>query len=1263
MFPDKGLFTDCRLIDQPHGTYRDARNIILTKLYKAILNEPGFEVTATGYPNSTAKPLWVSMFPDNTYVIFSDGIAGGKDRIGVVDLSENYTDLIVDNVLGFDSNFPIKSSEIDYNYLKQRIVAWTDKNQTPKILNIDAIPFALDGSKALVNPLDISDLEIFTVFSLPLITGQVINGSGSLPAGNLSFAVAYENNDGTRTANCIPQKNFNIIDDSINDPINSIDGCIPGNLTSKSVQLTITNVDTRYDKLVLIGISRINNIVTAFEIKKIDISSTTVIISYIGTELTIALSLEEVTRVNPLYKKVGAMTQGNNILYHANLEAEVEIDYQKYANDIQIFYNTKLVSINDILNSHKNNLPSGFPHGAVIAFYIRLLLKNGSTSRAFPIPGRTIIGAERSTSSLAAAEGFTAKIFQFEDTTNLGGHSYALDGDTTRVTSMASSTNMGFWENQDEVYPTGFPDFATQKVRHHVFPTMRLCKDIHYSGDSLYGVSKMDVLGIDINNVIIPAGIKDQVVGWQILYAKRDYINSNTLGNDLFLYGHWVDGDNSIQWSAGGNWNTNTRNSGGSAGSQLQVHDANGAHGGAYMRGHGFELMKDKPQLASSDLYFDIEMKLSHPNLDSQFTSLGIQGGNLVGSGTASGQNPGAIIDYTASNVTVTNLAGQTSKRIEGFKYLPSGIIDGVVRTVKNEEAFQAKLSVPAITPALTLAEINISTPSRALVYLFDGAGNSTYEETYLITYRQLKTNLYANYDQQLLIATDSLVYKDPSDVIATSLIKLRGGDTFVSLNTFVTTSPFIDGDFGGTNIVSFQRGHICESRYNIGLRYEILGNTSTKYYPKENPFYLWSNTFAPQQDPVNRIFDVKAPNVNGLGYSNDFNAINDIIQSVIYNPSQIITNKFPFRVIRSGYAGTNSQALRSWKTYLIADKYEANRNREEIENITMMDDVLLIHHRAGLFRTLGKEKILTSTTEVYLGTGDIFAQQPKEVIPSRIGMLGNQNIFASFSFKGGYAWLNQRDGAGYLLTSNGVDEITDNGLRQDFINNLKIDNTLPNNPFTNTGLIGGYDKLNNRLLFTKRGTNPFTISYSLDYKCWVCYHDYLPNIYFYNNNNLFCLSDKVYKCDSSTKKAKYLDNTIYPSYIDLVYNPKDKEGRPIDTLVYNLSWVTELYNASIFVKNKTLTSIQARNNYQDTGEITLVPFTLFGIAYNTRALINGWNFNKLRTPNADVYKKKKLIDKYTLIKFKYSNVANLDSSQNSLYLYDLDVEARKVEL
>lgn len=1272
MINTKGLYLDCEPIDQPQGTWRDAKNIIISKSNGAYTNEDGTALSAkagqygltptAGYPVNIAEPIGSAVYPDNEVVIFSAGKNGGKDRIGIMDRNEIYIDLIVDNILNFRTENPIRSAEVDFNFKNQRIVTWTDNFNSPRILNIDELPFPLNVDLSLVNPDNWVNTEIFPKFKTPIIGFTVNDNGGALLAGNYSVCIAYENIDGTRTPNSIPIKNINITDDPKSIGSNKYDGVAPGSLTSKSITFAISNIDTNYDKLVIIVVYKSNNQIVAKEVKKADISGSSLTVTYIGTETTIDLNLEEVLAIRPLYNKVAAMTQLNSILYHANLQSEDDIDFQSQANNIKIFYNSRLVDVDDLENSQKASYPSGFAHGGVYAFYIHLILKNGSLSRGFHIPGRTSQTGDLDIANNAINQGLpaTTQRYQVENTTDFGNPSYTNSGGTNIITNTAGVSNMGYWHNKDEVYPQGFPSLGGTRVRHHVFPSIRHCKTYHYSGETRYGANKLDILGIDVVGVNIPSNLQDRVEGWIISYARRDYVNSNVLGTDLALMAHSVETDTNRVWFAGGNWNVDARQDTGDGdsdwGNDLNMRTD-------YARGHCFDLLRDKPQINSQALYADFEIRLINNCTDQAYDVVGINGCNIAQSGAGAGQNAGALIDYrslTNISTSVWGLAQHRMRRLSDFRYLPNGIIDGNIWTIKNEECISYKIE-GGYDPVPTKIRVNSS--SRSAGTLFSESTGP--EETNLITFKQVRDNVFANYDQQILVMTDTISLK--SD---TSKRQIRGGDTFVSFTSFIASCPRFGSDTNGVDGITVIRAHISESRYNIGLRYEVLGNVNSKYYPKTPANEFWSNPSNPSSDNTTMIFS-RFSNINEPVYSNDYNAINDLSQPVIYSPDQITVNKFPFRVIKSGVSGTNAQGLNSWKTYLSNDYYESNRNRGAIENIVSIDDILLIHHLYGLFRTLNNERLSVGSTEVYLGTGDIFSQAPKEPVSTKIGYLGNQNIFASFTFKGTYAWIDQSQGKVFTINKQGVVEISAQGMLNFFRDNTIFKNILSkeivqNNPITGNCIIGGFDPKFRRLIFTKNARTlvdpSFTLSYSIDYNCWVAFHDYTPNLYFNTTTQLFGFkSGAVYKFNNPASKGKYLD-AVSPSssYIDIVHAFRDREGKPIDVHFFSVNWITSVYsNLGTLLRDKTLSHLTARTGYQNMPRVSLLPHTIFAAYSNTRKINNKWSFNKIKTSNSDPFKRKPLIDKYCIIRYEYDNAVNLDSSQNSLYLESVACEIR----
>jgi hypothetical protein len=1257
MVPNKGLYLDCKEIDQPEGTWRNARNLVHSKSKGAFTNEDGTAKLPIPTDVYATQAIGVKSFPDGSKVVWS---AGATSRIGILDKNNVYTDLIIDSALNHSLDYPIRSAETDYNYLQQRIVAYTDKYNLPRIINLDDLPFDLNIDLSLVNPEELSNINLFPTFSQPSFSFTVNETGGSVRSGNYSVCGAYENNDGTRTVNTLPIKNISIIEDVTVNGFDAYDGIAPDTLTGKSINFTITDVDTRYDKFVLIIVARRNNIVTTFEVKKINITGSTITTAYLGTETETPLDLTEILTPRPLYNKVGCMTQLNGRLYLADLETSEDIDFQPFANNVKLHYNTRRVTVNTLTDSQKVVFPGGFAHGGIYAFYITLLLTNGSKSRAFHIPGRPIIDGSDialQVSTVAAAQGITAKKYQIEDTTNAIAHDYINDSGTIRSDTRGLESNMGYWENTNETYPTGFPALEGYKVRHHVFPTIRRCKQLHYNGRQKYGITEFDILGIDVSNVQIPAEIQPFVTGWYISYAQRDYVNSNTLGTDIFITAHTGKSDLNHFASAGGNWNTRSFTSGGSnwAGS---VGAEDFKPDPVRIKGHNFDLLYDKPNVGNS-LFLDFELKLRKNNAAANYRTVGKLGGNLTQSGQGEGQNASAVLDLTDDvNVIASLPAAQTIRRVTDYRYLPTNIIDSSYHTIKNEEAIHITVS-NATTSLYSESQVDLNSTTRTpnnfigLVSPFINGG----EDTYLMSYKVVRSDLYNEFDQQLLITTDQVV----TSAATVEKLDVYGGDHFVSTRSFICSSPrFTDDETASDQLGTIIfRNHITENRHNVGLRYEIVGDVTSKYYPKTRAVDFFTNPDDPDEDGVLPIFD-RTKSINGIaGYSTDYNAVNELNQSVIFNEGQVTTGIFPYRVIRSGFAGSSQTGLNSWKTFLSADYYESNRSRGRIENIVGIDDTLFIHHLYGLFHTIGSQKLALGATEVFLGTDDIFSQVPKEPVSTKLGYLGTQNIFSCFTFKGFYAWADQSQGRFFYISKQGVVEISNAGLYNILRDTLKINNNLPNAPITGEAIIGGFDPKYNRLLFTKKSnTTWFTLSYSLETNCWISYHDYKPNMYFNDTTELYAFDETgVYKHNVETSKGMYYNQIIpYPCYLDIVFNQNARDTK----LFFNVNWNTELYDSEgNLVRDKTLTHLTVSNAFQTTGRVTLVPFVNLLNKGNIRRTVNEWNFNKVKHNVVTNVNRTPIISEYALVRYEYDNQPNLDLSQNSLYLYAVSANFR----
>lgn len=187
------------------------------------------------------------------------------------------------------------------------------------------------------------------------------------------------------------------------------------------------------------------------------------------------------------------------------------------------------------------------------------------------------------------------------------------------------------------------------------------------------------------------------------------------------------------------------------------------------------------------------------------------------------------------------------------------------------------------------------------------------------------------------------------------------------------------------------------------------------------------------------------------------------------------------------------------------------------------------------------------------------------------------------------------------------------------------------------------------------------TLSFSLDTNAWVCFHDYDPKLIVSTRNHMFSFDSKdIYLHNIEGTYAKYYGGTVHPSFVDAVYNMEPK----ITKQLQSLQWITEVYDGTTYLYNKTLSKILVFNNYQCSGYVEVIP------RVNSRHNEGTWSFNDFKDivvdrdlpamvdgepneENLDVdmewFNKKRISDKFIVVRYLYDNI-----DQNVLYLYEL---------
>lgn len=533
----KGSRLDELPIDQLEGTWRNARNIVINRNIGSITNEDGVDnVTPFEHDSFQSFPAFkkvIGCIVLNEEKLFFFGTTTPSDsEIGIVDADNNYRVILKGNPLNFNENFPIQGT-FERKFNGNLVIGWTDFYNRIRILNVDCIPFKVnpDGTIPLAEQLKADVLiSLFPDNLTPIINRrnlEVTENGGFLLSGVYHLVFSYGLEDGSflnygKIFNAIPV----YVDDKKLDN-SAIGGCIGGLATSKSIELTLDNVDTNFKYLKVAYLYLKNGVLSASQVKIIIINNQPSIkFTITGAESSlIQLSTEEILIPNVIYEKCKTITNLEKVLYLGNVKEPDDFNYQNFANEIEVKFHRGMVTelydpltpgLEDFLLLNFNNnlttvssaLKAGYKNettvffdksfrsNEVYALYITLHMKNGLPSKDFHIPGRQALGGE-----FAIINGIKP---DYNDLDNGNPIYYYQCIDTSLADPLPREGLMGYWENENEKYPLNdagtaiHPDFANipgvvynplndifRNVRHHMFPSVAMqCEKINqYNGN------------------------------------------------------------------------------------------------------------------------------------------------------------------------------------------------------------------------------------------------------------------------------------------------------------------------------------------------------------------------------------------------------------------------------------------------------------------------------------------------------------------------------------------------------------------------------------------------------------------------------------------------------------------------------------------------------------------------------------------------------------------------------------------------------------
>lgn len=1222
------------------GDCLENRNMLKSKFIDAFINEYGFLIfqkKGTSNPNKYGTTITISgidyhlknigiiVINADKAIVFSSGFNDNTltqttksfDEIGIID-SEGYYQTVIrdldniiytsDNKLGFDLNYPI-SGEVEFNKKNELQCAFVSKAFTPKIINID---FYLNNPPTTLVPFQISDIKMFPDIIQSNVTAA-INEDGNLIEGTYYLAYKYLNADLTDTDYSLIQDPLFIYTKSlINDTpyYFNVEGSKAGESTNKSISLTINNVDKNFDYVVLSAIVISNGQIQAYELKQQLIANNTnltIKVTTLGSAS--AIPVNEILVHRDKYYRFSKLAQVSKRLYAIGAKKNDITDYQPYANNIHVRWKSKLVSPSstDSTKLVQNNFTEkSFCHREVYAFYIHLVLKDGTITKGFHIPGRVprIGGGINDRTDLSGnTDIFTinnnnyGKKYQFEDTVPSGWINNA-------GTYGESIGEMCYWENENEFYPntddflvkdhtgTVVDDLRDLPVRHHKMPSIAWMATNIYNathGISNYGNELLDKLGIYVTNVSFPSDIKDKVESWFISYGERNYQNNLVLGQSHFV----CSGESTLVGQTATGLNVNTLYSGDSgAGIALKKN---------VCRLYDFNLIKKQPVIPAT--YIRNEL----------FFQTAIHYLGRVGSGAL---NP---LNRLAFHINMLNTTGATTpvdpssissddcryRKVTDFKYLAGRTEIGSYHNEFVEECALLNLN----------RDVKINTVGINVCIDNDVYGNpllldlpNAYQ-SYLTNVMSNNKNCYFDFTAQKLI---HIAQYSTNDGTALQSLTTYKGDCYITTNTintfgWGTANPANVSDFSG---ITTSTHWICESVVNSEMRNHDETDITSFYYPAKglpalpSVCYLFLLSTSQSRLPFDFVTDY---------YNNhDFY----LLEPFNYRLKGILD--FPFRVARSSPFSVES-TKNLWKTWLVNDYYESNKNKGIVQDILGEDRNLFIITRQTTFITTGNEQLNIGTANAYIGSGNIFEREPIEIIPSKEGSVGTQNSYCNIMTKYGAVIIDRNYGSVWIIPKQGTPKcISDDGFRQWFLDNLDYnDNQRPefveDNPFCLFGFSTVYDLYNDRIILTKKyyeltaaaitllnannsvthlryidgrfilypvtgevvaptvidfsnetyfTNKSFTMSYSLieeGKNGWVSFHDFLPDFMFNTRNLLLAVKTIVSNSISQSRIFNMLNLNNRGVYFNT--SKLDIDGSSTETATPYPSYIIPVFN------------------------------------------------------------------------------------------------------
>jgi len=291
------------------------------------------------------------------------------------------------------------------------------------------------------------------------------------------------------------------------------------------------------------------------------------------------------------------------------------------------------------------------------------------------------------------------------------------------------------------------------------------------------------------------------------------------------------------------------------------------------------------------------------------------------------------------------------------------------------------------------------------------------------------------------------------------------GGDTFIARYGFMTGYTPRDSQSSSRPRRSLYYS-LVETPDNINFRH--IESDKSLYFPGTSA-----------KEMLDKFTGNDFNHMDNIKYDENFSAVNDIRPAFPLPIRESKQDEFSTRTHRSVKADLTS-VIDNYRIFKANQFKDLPKHRGDLWKLSTFNNLLYFHMEESLYAAKGKQQMeMKDGGEAFVGSGDIFQQEPDELIQTDGGYGGTQSQYAALTTRFGYFFVNAVSNKVFLMKDT-LSEISSIGMESWFKDNIPFalteygyGNCVSDNPIQGIGFHSVYDNKHKRILLTKREFTP----------------------------------------------------------------------------------------------------------------------------------------------------------------------------------------------